>query len=193
MIASILTLERADIRHLGKDQDAYTIHKLVYSLFPGGSRDFLYLDHGGGFGERKILILSHQNPVEPALGKIASKPVPEEFLKRQEFAFEVRLNPVVRRTGAKNAEPVKGVMALGRWFLERVQRWGFQVEEEKLEIFDQGIQVFTKGSQKILHNQAVFRGVLKVTDQDQFELSFRQGIGRGKAFGFGLLQLRPLK
>jgi len=36
------------------------------------------------------------------------------------------------------------------------------------------------------------KGELYVIDSEQFKQSFRQGIGRGRAFGFGLLQIVPL-
>ena len=38
---------------------------------------------------------------------------------------------------------------------------------------------------------ATLKGELRVTDLDYFRQSFLQGIGRGRAFGFGLLQIVP--
>jgi CRISPR system Cascade subunit CasE len=36
-------------------------------------------------------------------------------------------------------------------------------------------------------------GELEIVDRSLFIKSFQQGIGRGRAFGFGLLQIAPLK
>ncbi|MNN97956.1 CRISPR associated protein [compost metagenome] len=40
--------------------------------------------------------------------------------------------------------------------------------------------------------QAHLQGQLSVTDREQFRNSFVQGIGRGRTFGCGLLQIAPL-
>jgi len=40
--------------------------------------------------------------------------------------------------------------------------------------------------------QAHLQGQLRITDAAQFRNSFTQGIGRGRTFGCGLLQIAPL-
>lgn len=42
----------------------------------------------------------------------------------------------------------------------------------------------------LAHKAVVFDGVLKVADLDAFQRALRQGIGSGKAYGFGLLSIR---
>ena len=81
MIASMLTLGPRDIRHLDLT-DEYTMHKIVYDLFPGSDRTFLYYQYA--FAERrgvKILILSREQPLVPTLGTIESKMVKDSFLR----------------------------------------------------------------------------------------------------------------
>jgi len=53
------------------------------------------------------------------------------------------------------------------------------------------VQTFKKDGQTVTHGSATLKGELQVTDREQFNQSFRQGIGRGRAFGFGLLQIVP--
>jgi CRISPR system Cascade subunit CasE len=190
MIASILKLNRQDIKALGRNVDEYSYHKLVYTLFPGNERDFLYVDQGGRYGERSILVLSKRHPVEPEIGEVYTKQVPENFLSYNFYAFEVRLNPVKRKDRAATA--VTGREELAKWFLSRQEQWGFEADPDRLEIINTGIQQFRKGDSVITHNAATFRGILKVTEKDSFSHSFTKGLGRGKAFGFGLLQLQPV-
>ncbi len=38
-----------------------------------------------------------------------------------------------------------------------------------------------------------FDGILQVTDPDRFLTAIRSGIGSGKAFGFGLLSVAPVR
>lgn len=191
MTASILRLNHGDIKAL-KLRDVYSIHKLIYSLFPGNQRNFLYADSGGNVRERSFLILSEEPPLEAEHGILESKTVPESFLEYNHYAFQVRLNPVYRTTGSKAFLPIKNPAAIREWFLKRQRDWGFQSDEAHLEIEELGLQEFKKGERRIIHNKATFKGVLTVTAREQFRASFKNGIGRGKAFGFGLLQLKPL-
>lgn len=193
MKASMLFLERKDLMKLGKDQDAYTFHKLIYSLFPGDKREFLYLDKGGLYGTRSVLILSSKDPLQPDVGMIRTKIIPDFFLEQENYAFEVRLNPVRRKTGSSRMIPVKADKDLLNWFMERQSRWGINATSDSLRIDDKGIQVIQKGKSRIIHNQATFKGVLRVIDNKKFRQAFSTGLGRGKAFGFGLLQIQPIQ
>lgn len=193
MVASILYLQRRDIKTMEKVPDAYGIHKLVYSLFPGDKRNFLFLDKGGRYGERQILIISKDQPVPNTIGEIQSKIIPESFLSYAVYAFEVKLNPIKRLNSTGKAVPILGEENLKAWFLSRQASWGFSVELDRLEVYDTGIQKFQRGGTDILHNTATFKGILKVEDKGLFQKSFNKGMGRGKAFGFGLLQLYPIK
>ena len=191
MIASMLVLDRNAIQ-VFRIKDAYSIHKIVYSLFPGSYRDFLFYELEGSTQGRKVLILSQNQPMVPKAGELHSKQVPKDFLEHDRYGFQVQLNPVTRHTGSQKCIPVIGEEALGLWFLRRQGEWGISVDQDSLEIFNLGTQEFQTGTKKVVHNKATFRGVLNVVDTELFRHSFEFGIGRGKAFGFGLLQLRPL-
>ncbi len=47
------------------------------------------------------------------------------------------------------------------------------------------------GKQPMTFGSVVFEGVLQVTDAEKFRESLIQGIGTGKAYGFGLLSIAP--
>ncbi|MFA7371910.1 MAG: type I-E CRISPR-associated protein Cas6/Cse3/CasE [Sphaerochaetaceae bacterium] len=192
MIASQVSLNRNAIQQL-KLSDPYAIHKFVYNLFPGVKRNFLYYDQGGNWQYRKILILSEEQPTLPPFGKIESKYIPPTFLHHKTYAFQVLLNPVDHPAGKKNKSPVIGKGALYDWFLKRQAYWGFSANPISLEIFNEGVQIIEGKGRVVTHNRAEFRGILQVTNYDLFHHSFVKGIGRAKAFGFGLLQLRPIK
>lgn len=191
MILSVLRLERSNIKQL-KIRDAYGVHKMVYSLFPGENRDFLYVDSGGDPRGRSFLILSQREPRLPSSGHLECKTISDSYLNYDCYAFQVQLNPVRRLTGSKIFRPITGVINLREWFLNRQQDWGFEAKEENIQVEALGVKEFHRGNQKIIHNKATFKGMLIVKDRERFRRSFIHGIGRGKAFGFGLLQLRPL-
>ena len=193
MIASVLRLSRSDCKAL-RITDAYSIHRVVYELFPGEYRDFLFADKGGDFLARQILILSDRSPETLQFGEIESKLIPDSFLEHDHYGFEVMLNPTKRDNQTGKTVAIRGRENLLQWFLGKAPSLGFEIQAESLEIRHVGVQTFDLGNGKIVtHNSASFVGKLKVTDRVKFQQSFRKGIGRAKSFGFGLFQIIPLQ
>lgn len=199
MIASVLTLSFSDCKTC-KITDPYSIHRTVYSLFPKtgeGERDFLFADKGASSDEpriltRRILILSKRAPLQPEHGCIESKEIPESFLHWDHYGFELRLNPVKREKGGGKLVPIRGRENLLEWFCAKSESWGFATNRERLQIQNSGVQIFEKQNGQVIQNTATFIGTLDVTDRPLFVKSFEEGIGRGKGFGFGLLEIIPL-
>lgn len=196
MIASVLSLSRSDCKALNKNKpiDGYTIHRIVYELFPGESRDFLFVDKGGDLQARQILILSDRSPEIPQYGEIQSKVIADSFLEYDHYGFEVKLNPTKRDKQTGKTVAICGRENLHQWFLGKAPTLGFEIQAESLEIRHAGVQTFhLSNGQIVTHNSATFIGRLKVTDRVKFQQSFRKGIGRAKGFGFGLFQIIPLQ
>jgi len=188
---------------------------VVYGLFEDvrGERQkqastpsgILYADKGGDFNSRIILLLADRPPnPAPAYGEVESKLVSERFLQHSRYAFEVTVNPSKRealskdeRLGQRGAKPgkivpVRGREAIAAWFVERAAKaWGFSVNPDHLQVENMAVQTFKKDGLAVTHGSATLKGELQVSDRAQFVQSFRQGIGRGRAFGFGLLQIAP--
>jgi CRISPR system Cascade subunit CasE len=200
MIASVLTLSFFDCK-IHRITDPYRIHRTVYSLFPKtdeGGRDFLFADKGAGSDEprsltRRILILSKRPPLQPKYGRIESKEIPGSFLSWDHYGFELRLNPVKREKGGGKLVPIRGRENLLEWLCAKSESWGFTTNRERLQIQSSGVQSFGKQNDQVIQNTATFIGTLQVTDRPLFIKSFEEGIGRGKGFGFGLLEITPLR
>lgn len=196
MIASALRLNRADCKAL-EIKDAYSLHRVVYSLFPeqdGKPRDFLYADKGGDWNCRRILILSERRPETPERGEIESKEIPESFLKWDNYGFEVIVNPTQRNGPSKKTTPIKGRENLHKWFIQKAPAWGFDVAPDSLQVSNIGVVSFDRDKSRTqTHGTATFIGKLKVIHREEFINSFKHGIGRAKGFGFGLLQIVPIQ
>ncbi len=197
MIASVLRLSRADCKLLDI-RDAYSIHKVVYSLFPkeeivdNETRSFLYCDKGGDFHERRILLLSKTKPSQPEHGEIETRDIPHSFLDQDYYGFEVMMNPVTRDNKSRKIIPVRGKENLLVWFNQKVSGFGFDILPGSLTVQDTDVIQFEKNNNKVVFGKAVFIGKLRVTDRVLFIKSFNKGLGRGKAFGFGLFQIVPI-
>lgn len=201
--ASVLSLSRADIKTLGI-KDAYALHRVVYGLFEDVRSDtekqasipsgIVYADKGGDFNTRQILLLSNRKPHQtPQFGQVQTKAIHAGFLMHSRYAYEITLNPGKREKSTGKVVPIRGREAIEQWFKERAPAsWGFSVNPDNLQTEKITVQVFEKGGKAVTHGSATLKGELTVTDRESFSQSFTQGIGRGRAFGFGLLQIVPL-
>jgi CRISPR system Cascade subunit CasE len=201
--ASVLRLSRSDIKTL-EIKDAYSLHKQVYGLFDdirsdadkanSESSGILWADKGGDFQSRQILMLSTRKPHQtPQFGEVESRIIKHEFVEHERYGFEITLNPSKRNKQTGKVEAIRKREDIALWAIERAHKgWGFEIHPDHLQVQINPVLQFVKGGKTITHSSAHLKGELKVTDRAQFTQSFLQGIGRGKAFGFGLLQIVPL-
>lgn len=198
MIVSKLSLSVQDLYRL-RVSDAYSIHRIVYSLFadvrdaeqkegstPSG---FLYADKGHG----NVIILSDRALIIPDFGCVESKEVPEEFLNFDFYRFEVIVNATKRDSKTSRLVPVVGHENICNWFSKKsLELWGFSVVSN-LQVTDISVVKIRKKDTVFPLQRATVQGILKVVDRQKFINSFSNGIGRGKAFGCGLLQIVPIQ
>jgi len=192
MIISKLFLDLQALRHYRLKDDGYALHTLIYSLFPGDERDFLYYDYGMDPYGRTILIESHASPLVPEVGSLESKRVAPEFYSHDRYGFQVLVNPVTKKNGTSLLVPVRGNEAVRKWVFDRQEFWGFSIDCNSLEIEEKSVLTIQKGENRLVFNRYLLRGAFSVLDRANFLNSCECGIGRGKAFGFGMLQIRPL-
>ncbi|BBP46414.1 type I-E CRISPR-associated protein Cas6/Cse3/CasE [Thiosulfatimonas sediminis] len=201
--ASVLRLSRSDIKTL-KITDAYSLHKQVYGLFDDVRTDddkansessgILWVDKGGDFHHRQILMLSTRKPHQtPQFGEVESRVIKPDFVQHRRYGFEITLNPSKRNKKTGKVEAIRKRDEIALWAIERAHKnWGFEINPNHLQVQINPVLEFKKTGKTVTHNSAHLKGELLVTDRNQFIQSFLSGIGRGKAFGFGLLQIVPL-
>ena len=194
MILTKLFLDAAACRR-EKISDDYSVHRVVYSLFPKSPSPsrILYADKGPVQGGRLILILSAVPPQPPPELETSSLVLPERFFGAGRYRFEVTLNPVKKDPESHKRKAITGQLNVLNWFLKQAPKWGFEADSETLEASILPTKVFSKNDSEQLFNHVFFRGTLKVADRELFRRSVSQGLGHGKAFGFGLLQLSAIQ
>lgn len=126
----------------------------------------------------------------------------DPFLDRlragQRWAFRLTANPVrsIRdRDGGRGS--VRAHVTAGQqeiWLRERAKGWGF--EPEVVAVRGRGHASFRRrtphAKDTVTIATATYDGVLAVTDGDLLRAALRQGVGRAKAYGCGLITLAPL-
>lgn len=132
---------------------------------------------------------------------IRSKPVPQGFAPDTRLGFDLATLPTVRlrATGAEKdaflasfpegEAPGEARDAVyGEWLSRRLFP-AAEIEAVRLARFD--IRHVRRGGTRRAFPHVVFHGTLVVRDAPAFDAVLRDGVGRHKAYGAGLLILRP--
>ena len=193
-----------DLIHLG----AY--HNWVESCFPkefdAGMRSRKLWRIDTLQGNRYLLLVSDEKPVMecfekygiPGSGRTKNY---DKFLDSIEenrlYRFRVTLNPVKALS--------QGVGIRGRivpeitakqqmnYFELRAEGLGFELISDKYSIVERSWEPFGKQGQKMLRlSKATYEGMLKVKDKGVFYHTLTEGIGKKKAYGFGLMTVIPV-
>lgn len=146
---------------------------------------------------------------------VRSKPMPTTWPAGRRLGFRVRTCPVKRgrdprgKMGERDAflfacdgapeHSVDRRTVYTEWFAELLDRTaGVKLERHSLTAYQRArLWRRTQGStgnrrpRPLDRPDALFHGVLEVTDPAAFAMVLRRGIGRHRAFGFGMLLLRP--
>lgn len=162
-------------------------------------------------GEYYLIVLSENKPDFEKLEKYGVKNTAESksyerllgsIKPGMRARFKIELNTVYSNT--KNAEKGKRGRVvpvphekLGEFFLDRTEKNGFSVNKNELAITNIGKKLFRRkkeGGEKetrVILVSATFEGILTVTDEERFRETLVMGVGRKKAYGFGLLTIIP--
>ena len=162
-------------------------------------------------GEYYLIVLSENKPDFEKLEKYGVKNTAESksyerlldsIKPGMRARFKIELNTVYSTT--KNVEKGKRGRVipvphekLGEFFFDRTEKNGFSVNKNELAITNIGKKLFRRkkeGGEKekrVNLVSATFEGILTVTDEERFRETLVMGIGRKKAYGFGLLTIIP--
>ena len=146
---------------------------------------------------------------------IDSKPMPTEWQPGKRLGFEVRIRPTRRlkrpignsgdyhraerdaflmQALDERRETCSREDVYRKWLSEQLERIGgasLDLEKTRLVSF-QRTRVFRKLRTRHMEGpDALMRGVLTVTDSDAFTNLLARGVGRHRAYGYGMLLLRP--
>lgn len=184
-----------------KVTDVYSLHRLVMDLFPRryecqGSEltsGVQWVDCGEHIFGREIRILSKVSPCVLSFGdsgmedcSLVTNSIPESFFDKEKYGFSLVANPCVCKASGQRI-PILDELEIGNWLDIKAEGSGFMAVEKKVDRIRP--LIFNKGKNRITLHTARISGVLKVQDKEKFIEMVGRGIGRGRAWGLGLLQL----
>lgn len=158
-------------------------------------------------GKRYLLLVSEREPSRELLesrgvkGSFASKEY-DTFLSTihtgDQFRFRIVLNPVhaVLEDERKRGKvyPLYAEKDQLQFLLDRGPKHGFTVSEDQVMIVERGQErLLKKGNHSTNLVKAVYEGRLKVLDSSQFVDLLIHGMGREKAYGFGMMTVIKVK
>lgn len=120
------------------------------------------------------------------------------LVKGMKMRFRVVLNPVRILSKGKgnrgNTKPIYNVEGQANYLLERSEKNGFFLKHDDFFIIERGISILKKTNRKYVRlNKVVYEGVLTISDVETFKKALASGIGRHKAYGFGMMTAIPLE
>lgn len=136
-------------------------------------------------------------PSQPTARSISYDSFLESLRPDQVWGFRVTVNPTHRAMigGAKKILGHVTVEQQTQWLLDRQEQMGvsFEIEGQRTcYLSHRSVRQFRRGNATVTLNQASFSGTLRVVDKDLLQQTLTQGVGRGKAYGCGLMTLaRP--
>ena len=120
----------------------------------------------------------------------------------QMWRFRLRANPVhsVKESDNDSRGKVFAHVTAKQqkdWLISRVQKNGFSIVKSAegycVDIKEIEPMNFKRGGDKVTINAVTFEGILLVEDRDLFIYSIKNGIGRAKAYGCGLLTIAKIQ
>ena len=144
-------------------------------------------------------------------GSIQTKRMPVDWTPGHRLGFEILVRPVARgarksvRRGAETDVFQREAMlhplnqmdrsreqVYSDWLSDQLQRHGrAELESATLQSFRRTRAVRSLRGQPIEGPSALMRGVLRITDPETFNRLIERGVGRHRAYGYGMLLLRP--
>ena len=108
--------------------------------------------------------------------------------------FRLTANPTISKSGAKG-ERGKVLAHITpayqkQWLLNRAEKHGFALSEESFDVVQSRWLHFRKGTdggRPVSLLAVTYEGSLTITDPVLFTQTLKEGLGRGKAYGLGLL------
>jgi CRISPR system Cascade subunit CasE len=150
------------------------------------------------------------------LGELDARPFPSVWKEGQALGFEVRVRPVIRAKDGRERDAflhavdaipaaegdgiAQRAMIYGDWLAKQFAIEGAaqiiqaQMEEFRLTRVLRKASAGENGKRKshpVTGPDALFKGQLLVGNPDAFARLLARGVGRHRAFGFGMLLLKP--
>lgn len=193
----------------------------LFSDHPDRKRDFIFRwDTDGPVPQ--LYTVSERKPADISgnFRTLQTKPYDPALDEGQPLAFSLRANAVVKKRDEQGRQSVHDVVmnkkyelreagewkdaditqaqlvqsAGTEWLTSRQEQYGFEIRPEDIltEAYERHEFRKSKNKRRVVIATIDFQGRLRVTDPKRFKDALISGVGPSKAFGCGLLLVRPI-
>lgn len=207
MMLADFTLDNHRVRAAAAD--AHAAHRLIMSGFdlhefeqqPRANHNILFAIDRSRTDRLRVLVRADQPPAyEPDLlgGQPATwTETSTRFTTGSRHHFEIRIAPMTR--ASHRARAIRREPDIHQWFTTKAARHGFGIDRLTLDLplelrapsKDRPIRERDRRTDRFGYFTIRARGTLTITDPAAFAATYRQGFGRGRSYGVGLLLTRP--
>ena len=194
-----------DLTHLG------AFHNWVEQSFPNEiknrvrTRKLWRIDRL--YGKNYLIVISSEKPdfnlleycgVENSAETKSYDKVLDNIANGKRMRFRVVLNPVVAvSSGLNKRGKIKPICNndedLKNFLIEKSQKNGFLLNTKEFAIVSKTCETFRKKNEKkVKLIKVTYEGILTVENTEIFRKTLITGIGKKKAYGFGLLTVLPI-
>lgn len=190
------------------ERGEYVMHQWLWALFPGGKeRQFLYRreELQGAF---RFFVLSQEQPAASAIFDVQTRPFAPALSAGQMLCFSLRANPTICKNGKRHdllMEAKRQLKAQGEsreswahqqqaalaWLARQGDKNGFTLRGASVDAYRQHQIRREKSRQMIQFSSVDYTGMLVVTDPALFLQRLAQGYGKSRAFGCGMMMIKP--
>ena len=202
-----LNQRRAGAQKLLLSREA--LHAAVESLFPPvlddtvRGRNLWRLDRSADTA--MLYIVSDAKPDPISITEQAGWPGAEHPAETVEYShalsklaagqhnfFRTTVNPTrsESRPGQRGTQrPIHGEDNQVTWLCAKAERAGFTINPDTIRVLASGKDTFPRKGGSVSLQLLTITGLLTITDPEQFSTTLTTGIGRGKAYGAGLITI----
>ncbi len=149
----------------------YQVHQKIRELFPGEQRVLFQRS------DYKIFVISKTAIKESELSQ-------NTFAVGDQYSFTLRLNSSHR--SKKEGKRVALPDVSKDWVQKKLEQAGIK---GMYNIIPEKTRCFMKGLTKITLSSVFIVGFLEILDEKKFMDTLYKGIGKGKSFGFGMINI----
>jgi CRISPR system Cascade subunit CasE len=191
-------------------------HRLIWTLFDSSERetaDFLWRE----VSQNVFYVLSERRPATDGVLDVATKTFKPSFQKGQRLSFVLRVNATVSQAGSAQKKKRGHRESLLTKVIREMNANGIVDPEERQTLIHksvsnwmsrQGADIFSMDSLSIQGENNVkipykgksvifdfldIEGELTVSNPEEFAVKILTGFGRTKAFGCGLMLVKPIR
>lgn len=200
LFVSRVVMRRPELIHAGL-RDASVFHVFIMSLFPPAGpqprRDqgILWVQEGGAGSQTLTFMV--QSTVPPRVEHIRNRKVREStavntkqvdelyrrIISAETFSYRILVNPIVRVGNKVHGQTTPH--QVGLWWQN--QRFAHPRDADEFQVQIEEPTYLRRGGVRLPLAAATVAGRTRTVDSDNTLLTIRNGIGRSKSFGFGMM------